>query len=129
MNYSETRQFENYVCCNVYKYNYLYEFLKKKIGPDCARKITMMHFQSDKTYGDTKSIVEYKEKIRKRTERLRRPNLNAIQKIENNAVSRFNRPQLIASSDYHSNHNPPSPFFENYKSVNRFFLENGFKLY
>ena len=66
------REFANYVC-KMYQYNYLFEFLKKKIGHDCARQIVMMHFRRDPNYGDIENISDYAIRRAMRTTRLRMP--------------------------------------------------------
>ncbi len=75
------REFANYVC-KMYQYNYLFEFLKKKIGHDCARQIVMMHFRRDPNYGDIENISDYAMRRAMRTTRLRMPPTAAFRRIE-----------------------------------------------
>ncbi len=125
------RIFENFIC-NMHKYNYLFKFLKEKIGHDCARKIIMMNFRNDKIYGDVTNINEYHIRKRSREENLRRPPLKAMQKIEINSNSYFNKNRMEAPNMYWlrdecPNIPPSTSMLQNYIAVNRFFIEHGFK--
>lgn len=85
-NFNEKREFENFIC-NMHKYKYLFDFLKGKIGHDCARKIVIQHYYS-LPGGAPSSFNEYAmEKTRLEFKR-RRSHLVANKRIERGTAIR-----------------------------------------
>lgn len=92
----ENKPYKNNYSCNkcneivtdLNKYQMVYEFLKKKIGPDCSRLVTFRTLNMDKDNAEKKPIETYKYEITKYM--LADKNFNDFRKMYNECNLQFN---------------------------------------
>lgn len=77
--FTPTAEFERFIA-SMYIYKPIYNFLKLKIGPDCARKIINEYHKSSK-YGHITTIEEWNYYKNEKREYLEKMQLRQINKI------------------------------------------------